>query len=340
MRALASRRRVVSLPTTKSEPAERSSPSGDVSNGRSQLVGEFQRTRILSAMVEEVSSGGYNSASVARIIRRAGVSRRTFYELFPDRESCLLACFEDALSRACPAVTAAYTSEAPWADRARAALWAILAFLDEEPQLARLCVVEMLAAGPPALARRRRLLDLLALGVDEAGGPPRRRPTLVAEGVVGGVLAMIHARVLQQAPEPLLALSNQLMAMIVLPFLGPKRARGELERRSPRPLPPRGRPAEVPSRHAVTNMRLTYRTVRTLSAIAAAPGSSNSDVARAAGIGDPGQTSKLLTRLRGLGLVRNESAPRGRGEPNAWSLTDDGRQLLRALAHESRGLPE
>ncbi len=334
-------RRVVSLPTTKSEPAERSSPTGNAPNGRTHLVGEFQRTRILAAMAEEVSSGGYESATVARVVRRAGVSRRTFYELFADREACLLVCFDDALRRARPAVMDAYKADAAWADRIRDSLRAILAFLDEEPQLARVCVVQMLAAGAPAQARRRRLLDQLALAVDEgAGGPARSRPTLVAEGVVGGVLAVIHARLVQEQPEPLLALSNHLMAMIVLPFLGAKRARGELERRSPRPLPPRGRPAEVPSRHAVTNMRLTYRTVRTLSAIAAAPGSSNSDVARAAGIGDPGQTSKLLTRLRGLGLVRNESAPRGRGEPNAWSLTDDGRQLLRALAHESRGLPE
>jgi DNA-binding MarR family transcriptional regulator len=71
-------------------------------------------------------------------------------------------------------------------------------------------------------------------------------------------------------------------------------------------------------------MRLTYRTVRVLLAIAARPGTSNREVGLAAGIEDQGQISKLLTRLDKLGLIHNSGAGRARGAPNAWTLTDQG----------------
>ena len=60
-------------------------------------------------------------------------------------------------------------------------------------------------------------------------------------------------------------------------------------------------------------MRLTYRTLRVLAEIAAAPGISNREVAEAAGVRDPGQISKLLARVEGLGLVRNTGGGQAKG---------------------------
>ena len=80
-------------------------------------------------------------------------------------------------------------------------------------------------------------------------------------------------------------------------------------------------------------MRLTYRTVRVLLAIAELAGgvSSGRQVADASGVADPGQMSKLLWRLAHLGLIANSPRPAGRGEPNAWSLTATGREVERAI---------
>jgi len=79
-------------------------------------------------------------------------------------------------------------------------------------------------------------------------------------------------------------------------------------------------------------MRLTYRTVRVLLAVAAQPGGSNRQVADESGIGDQGQISKLLARLHGLGLIENAGAPATRGAPNSWVLTDRGWEVQSALA--------
>jgi DNA-binding MarR family transcriptional regulator len=77
--------------------------------------------------------------------------------------------------------------------------------------------------------------------------------------------------------------------------------------------------------------RITYRTARVLTAIAANPEASNRAVAAAAGIEDEGQASKLLKRLERLGLVENTVRDRKPDEANAWRLTARGVELERAM---------
>lgn len=84
-------------------------------------------------------------------------------------------------------------------------------------------------------------------------------------------------------------------------------------------------------------IRATYRTTRVLRAIASAPGSSNREVADAAGLSDEGQTSKLLARLLQRGLVENVGRGHPWGEPNAWVLTSEGRRVLELLGDVGLG---
>jgi len=79
----------------------------------------------------------------------------------------------------------------------------------------------------------------------------------------------------------------------------------------------------------------TYRTARVLTAIAANPGASNRAVAAAAGIVDEGQASKLLKRLKRLGLIENMAREREPGGANAWRLTARGVGVERALRANS-----
>ncbi len=215
----------------------------------------------------------------------------------------------------------------------RAALGELLGLLDEDPSLGRFVIVESLVAGPRALERRGEVLAGLVAAVDqgrlEAGAS--EPPPLTAEGVVGGVASILYTRLHERAGA-LTELTSQLTAMIVLPYLGKAAAARELE--CPAPAPRAPRPDGSPLRDL--GMRLTYRTLRVLDAVATNPGASNRVLGEAAGIGDQGQISKLLWRLQRLWLIENAVAEQGRGAPNEWRLTEKGTAVQHAV-HAPRG---
>lgn len=317
----------------RDERVARVTPATGTTGLEGSRVVDIQRARILAAMTQVVSAHGAGSVTVAQVVEQAGVSRRTFYELFADCEECLLAAIEEAFSQATERVLAAYDRDRPWRVRVRSGLVALLGFLDEDRARARLLVVECLAAGQRALYLRQQALVSLTAAVDagrgesKLGGGPAS--LLAGEGVVGGVVSLVHARVSAASGESLTVLANDLMSMIVLPYLGPAAARRELAQPLP-PMPVRQDPrtsVSVVDPFKAAGMRLTYRTARVLGAIVEQPGSSNRQVGALAEVSDQGQISKLLARLEHLGLIHNTSAGRAQGEANAWALTEKGREV-------------
>jgi AcrR family transcriptional regulator len=307
-----------------------------------ELIRGIQRARILMAMTEVATEHGLAGATVAQVVTRAGISRRTFYECFNDREDCFLAGLDDAITRLSSETVKAYRQPGSWREKIRAGLVALLSALDREPEMARLLIVESLGGGQRALERRRQVLSELIATIEEGraqskakpgADPPADPPSVTAEGIVGAVLAVLYGRILGNDPRPLVELTNPLMGMIVLPYLGPAAASGELERPVPHAQPRPQRTNGDPLREL--QMRLTYRTVRVLLALAANPGSSNRMLAESAGITDQGQISKLCRRLRGLGLIENPHIDPGPGESNAWTLTKRGEEVQRAIAHRT-----
>ncbi len=289
---------------------------------------------MLSAAVEAVDEVGYAGTTVAHVIGRARVSRKTFYDVFTDREDCFLAAFEQAISQARLRASEAYEREAGWREGIRSALATLLLFIDEEPALARLCVIEALSAGERVLERRSRLLAELAEVIDRgrlATRATRNPPAVTAEGLVGAIFAVLHKRVVEGGRESVTDLLGPLMSMIVLPYLGAKAASRELSRPAPTPRD-RHRRGLARSKDPLEglNMRLTYRTVRVLMAVAEHPGANNREIAEGSGIVDQGQISKLLTRLSRLSLVENLGEGQRNGAANAWQLTARGAQVERA----------
>jgi AcrR family transcriptional regulator len=302
-------------------------------------VEEIQRSRLLLAAAAVIAEVGYEQTSVQRITDRARVSRRTFYELFENREECLLALLDEAAGRVQRELEAADLEGLAWRERVRGGLWAILSFLDGEPVLARICVVHALHGGPRVLERREQILARLAGVLDEGRreGTRGEECTLVtAEGLVGGVLGVVYARLRGGNPGPLTGLLEELMGMIALQYLGPRAARREQQRPAPAPCPaPEGGRASVGAERDPldeVDMRLTYRTARVLECISERPGASNRAVAESAGVTDPGQISKLLRRLERLELTVNTGGGHLSGEPNAWKLTPLGGQVARRLS--------
>ena len=312
---------------------------------------EVQRTRILEAMAEMTVEWGAGAVTVSHVVARAGVSRRTFYELFGDREACLLAAFNLGVERARARIEPAYGAEPRWRDGIRVGLAAFLTFLEDEPALGRLCVVHSLGGGADVLSRRAEVLGRLSKVVDQGrteGAAGSVQPSaVIAEGVVGAVLSVIYTRLrgvegAREGEQPLIDLFGVLMNLILLPYLGPGAARRELTRPVPKVHTGTDLGLVGESHDEDPQIRLTYRTARVLTAIAEYPGASNREVATRAGIADQGQVSKLLGRLLRLGLIANTGERTSRGAPNAWRLTELGERVERRAAvrseHDSSSL--
>lgn len=299
-------------------------------------VAEIQRGRLLGATVDVVEEVGYARFTVAQVIARAKVSRKTFYDLFEDREDCFLAVFEEVVERMATIASEAYAEHSDWRDAVRAGLLALLGFMDQQPALARICVVEALGAGPHVLQRRTEVIEKLKRVIAEGDttAPSQSRPRrgqpadITVEGIVGAAFTVVHSRLLDRDHAPLINLLGPLMSMIVLPYQGSIAAGEELSRPGPKS---RRRKAESRTDPlGGLDMRLTYRTMRVLSYIAEHPGASNREVAEGAGIADQGQMSKLLARLERLELLRNTGAGQRHGACNEWHLTDRGKSVERA----------
>lgn len=329
------------VPVTRrgERPVAARDSGSDESPPRSQ-VAEIQRARLLAATVSVVDELGYADVTVAHITQRARVSRRTFYELFDNREECLAAVAEDTLERVRREIVDAGVVGLPWRERVRGGLWAILSFFDREPALARVCVVQMSRGNKRMLERRAEVFAQLARFIDEGSGKgteSQHTSRIVAEGLVGAAHAIVYERVLKRSPEPLTHLFTALMGMMVLPYLGPAAARRERSRVTPSPTahPCDGVPQTLTTadRESLQSIpiRLTYRTVRVLQTIAQNPGISNRSVGDNAGIADQGQISKLLARLERLQLIVNVGEGHAKGEANAWKLTITGWRFTQSI---------
>jgi AcrR family transcriptional regulator len=303
----------------------------------------MQRSRMLNSATFVIAQEGFERMSVARVTGGARVSRRTFYDVFEDREDCFLAVFEDAIAWAEGIAQEAYERErGSWRERVRAALGTLLAFLDRQPEMRAVLITDALMAGPRVLARRAEVLGraggmLHGEAVRSAKGRGSDLPELIGEAVVSAVFGLVHARCAERPSRPLLPLLGELMGVVVLPYEGPSATRRELSRPAPRGVSgesgSRARCSVPMARDALADLpiRLTYRTVRVLSTIAERPGSSNRTVSELAELSDQGQTSKLLQRLERLGLIRNNGLGHAHGETNAWRLTPRGVEVERAV---------
>ena len=194
---------------------------------------ESQRNRIHQAMVEVVSERGYPETRVVDVIGAAGVSRKTFYELFESKEDCFLATYDVLLENLLGEASEAFESRPadPWPERISAALGALLEHLSRHPDEARFAIVEVLAAGPKALARRdaalRQFTGFLESGRSESSVD---LPGITSVAVAGGINELLYSEILHGAAARLPSRLPDLMFWVTLPYLGAEAAVAERER--------------------------------------------------------------------------------------------------------------
>ncbi|MET0603258.1 MAG: TetR/AcrR family transcriptional regulator [Baekduia sp.] len=192
-----------------------------------------QRERILDAVLQAASQSGYAAMRIEDVIAIAGVSRRTFYDHFANKEEAFLAAYELVLEQLLSGVTAAFASGESWTSRVRRGLAAFLNLLASEPVLAQVCVVEALAAGPRALARRTEAMEAFQALLQPPKGDAlatSTAPPVAVEAIVGGIYEVIYSRVTTQRTEELPSLLPSLLHTALLPFVGAEVAEAEYER--------------------------------------------------------------------------------------------------------------
>jgi AcrR family transcriptional regulator len=128
-----------------------------------EVVWRSQRGRMLAAMAGAVGEKGYAEVAVADVIARAGVSRKTFYEQFANKQECFLAAYDAGVESILAAIDEAIAGAGPDPVAiATAGTRRYLETLAASPAFARTFLVEVLAAGPEALARRTRAHERFA----------------------------------------------------------------------------------------------------------------------------------------------------------------------------------
>jgi AcrR family transcriptional regulator len=189
-------------------------------------VARNQRDRILIAVADATSERGYAQASVEDIIARAGVSRRTFYDLFKNKEDAFVAAYDEAVRRLMRSIRDDRTAERDFASRMTAGLRAFLELLTGAPSFARMCIVEVLAAGPEAVRRRNDAMAALAAMIEDDGRRLSSRPQspVAVEMLVGGIYELVYSRLAAGRVDEIEGLLPEVVYATLVPYLGEEAA--------------------------------------------------------------------------------------------------------------------
>ncbi|WP_280481572.1 TetR/AcrR family transcriptional regulator [Nocardia cyriacigeorgica] len=178
-----------------------------------------QRERILQAMGEAMADNGYVGTSVAAILKKAGVSRETFYEQFRSKEDCFEAAYQRAVELLLDRIA---ETDAPTADfgddpveRMRRLFGTYLQHLADDPASARLFLVEVYAVGAKAVARRIELQDLFVDRIAEVLDARTPEQRFACRTLAAAVGAMVTGKIATDDVAGLLALREPLLELVV-----------------------------------------------------------------------------------------------------------------------------
>lgn len=193
------------------------------------------RRRLLDAMIRTVARRGYERTTVIRLLTDADLPEALFAEHFRDKRDCFLQALDELIEGAERAALDWFAAEEiPWHERVRGALGGLLGALARNEDAARVVFVEMLAAGPAAHERHRQAFELFASLMERGRSQaphPEALPPQTSEAIVGGILAILHRRVLQGEVAALPALLPDLLYFALLPYLDQEQAMSVAELR-------------------------------------------------------------------------------------------------------------
>jgi AcrR family transcriptional regulator len=180
--------------------------------------------RALRALTAVVAEQGYAETTITDVVKRASMSRTTFYSLFADKEDALLCAIDSGGAQLVAAVAPAVRRAPDWAHGIRAGFGALLSYLAHHPAFARLVAVEVFAAGLAAVERRAEavapLEELLAKGYERSPDTP----PIAVEAIAGGVHTLIYEQIRRAGPQSLPELAPLCTYIALAPFIGAQEA--------------------------------------------------------------------------------------------------------------------
>lgn len=175
-----------------------------------------QRERLFAALVATVAENGYEATTVADLVKLSGVSRSAFYRHFEDKQACFLAAVEALVEPTLKRI-ADEAGAAAEPERAQRAFELLVELIVRQPAAAKMCIVEVYAAGPEGAVMVDRMMDAAtALAQRLLEQVPERRglPPELVRSIVGGIQKVIHKRLYRGQEDQLLDLVPQLWQWI------------------------------------------------------------------------------------------------------------------------------
>lgn len=187
------------------------------------VVRQIQRDRLLKATTEVVARKGYAAATVRDLLGESGLSRRTYYDLYVDKEDCYLDAFGEIAGQMTERAEAAFAAGRTATEQLAAAVEALTGFCIDEPDAACACIVEGLAAGQAARLKRGELIERLATTIAPALAelrPDGPNPGLSARATVGGIFELLYGPLARRDVKALRDLRDQIGELPMLQPLG------------------------------------------------------------------------------------------------------------------------
>jgi AcrR family transcriptional regulator len=186
-----------------------------------EFVAVHKRRRIMDAIAELTAERGYEATSIADIVRRAGVARKTMYDNFEGKEEVFLTALQSAITEALQRTEAGCEAAGgAWRQRVEGGLAALLTYVAEQPSYARMAMIESLSATPASSARYdhavQQFIELLARSVPSGG----ERPDTTEETVVGGTAWILHQKIRRGEAGEALDLLPELTEFVLSPYHG------------------------------------------------------------------------------------------------------------------------
>jgi AcrR family transcriptional regulator len=190
------------------------------------------RRKIIDALIETTVRADYAHTCIERVLSAANLPEAAFYAFFESIEDCFIEASDELIGELELVVLAQTSGEAPWPQRIRRGLEALLGALARYPDRAHFVLIECLGAGRPAAERLRSAEAMFALVIEEGEEHAvnvehlsvEHLSELTAEGIIGGIAGIVHTRVLEEDTAELPEMLGELLYFALMPYLGHERA--------------------------------------------------------------------------------------------------------------------
>jgi AcrR family transcriptional regulator len=173
----------------------------------------------MDALAQLTAEQGYEATKISDIVKRAGVARKTLYDNFEGKEEVFLAAFDSARDEVLRRVEEGAV-DGDWQGRIEGGLAAFLAYVAEQPTLARMCMIEALSATPATTKRYEDTLESFVELTRRTLPQDTRLPVTIAESLVGGVAWIVYQQIRRGEAERAEDLLPELTEFMTAPYLG------------------------------------------------------------------------------------------------------------------------